>query len=158
MKILIAADGSEFSRNAVVKFCEMFSKAENNLIEIVAVFEGIAVTGTEPFGVSADFVRDMEKSGHEQATKFADEAAEMIRRRIPDSSARLTTVILRGAAGRMIVEEAETWGADLIVVGSHGRGFWGRAFVGSVSDAVIHHAPCSVLVVRMKHEMNASEK
>ncbi len=148
MKILIAADGSEFSRNAAEKFCEIFGKAENALIEIVSVFEEIPVTG-EPFGVSADFVRDMEKSGHEQATKFADEAAETIRHRIPDSSARLTTKILKGAAGRMIVEEAETWGADLIVVGSHGRGFWGRAFVGSVSDAVIHHAPCSVLVVRM---------
>ncbi|MEP7036880.1 MAG: universal stress protein, partial [Acidobacteriota bacterium] len=117
MKILIAADGSEFSRNAVEKFCEMFGKAENDLIEIVSVFEEIAVTGTEPFGVSADFIRDMEKSGHEQATKFADEAAETIRRRIADSSARLTTKILKGAAGRMIVEEAETWGADLIVVG-----------------------------------------
>ena len=148
MKILIAADGSEFSRNAVEKFCEMFGKAENALIEIVSVFEEIPVTG-EPFGVSADFVRDMEKSGHEQATKFAAEAAQTIRRRIPDSSARLTTKILKGAAGRMIVEEAETWDADLIVIGSHGRGFWGRALTGSVSDAVIHHAPCSVLVVRM---------
>lgn len=144
----IAADGSKFSRNAAEKFCEMFGKAENALIEIVSVFEEIPVTG-EPFGVSADFVRDMEKSGHEQATKFADQASETIRHRIPNSSARLTTKILKGAAGRMIVGEAETWGADLIVVGSHGRGFWGRAFVGSVSDAVIHHAPCSVLVVRM---------
>ncbi len=158
MKIIIAADGSEFSRNAVEKFCEMFGKAENDLIEIVSVFEEIAVTGTEPFGVSADFIRDMEKSGHEQATKFADEAAETIRSRIADSSARLTTVILKGAAGKMIVEEAETWGADLIVVGSHGRGFWGRALTGSVSDAVVHHAPCSVLVVRMKHDIDASEK
>ncbi len=157
MKILIAVDGSEFSRNAVEKFCEMFGKAENNFIEIVSVFEEIPVTG-EPFGVSADFVRDMEKSGHEQATKFADEAAETIRSRIADSSARLTTKILKGAAGRRIVEEAETWGADLIVVGSHGRGFWGRAFIGSVSDAVVHHAPCSVLVVRMKHDIDASEK
>ena len=148
MKILIAVDGSEFSRNAVEKFCEMFGKAENDLIEIVSVFEQIPVTG-EPFGVSADFVRDMEKSGHEQATKFADQTAETIRHGIADSSARLTTKILKGAAGRMIVEEAETWGADLIVVGSHGRGFWERTLTGSVSDAVIHHAPCSVLVVRM---------
>ena len=44
MKIIIAADGSEFSRNAVEKFCEMFGKAENDFIGIVSVFEEIAVT------------------------------------------------------------------------------------------------------------------
>jgi len=53
-----------------------------------------------------------------------------------------------GAPSRMIIESATNWGADLIVVGSHGRGFWGRVMLGSVSDAILHHAPCSVLVVR----------
>lgn len=148
MKILIAADGSEFSRYAARKVCEMFGKAENVAIEIVSVFEEIAVTGTEPFGVSADYIREMEKIGHEQATKSAAEAEEILRSRFADSSVQVTTKILKGAAGRMIVEEAETWSADLIVTGSHGYGFWNRALLGSVSDAVIHHAPCSVLIVR----------
>ena len=53
-----------------------------------------------------------------------------------------------GATNRVIIETAKDWNADLIVVGSHGRGFWGRTMIGSVSDSVIHHAPCSVLVVR----------
>ena len=50
----------------------------------------------------------------------------------------------------MIVEEAQNWEADLIIVGSHGHGFWKRSFLGSTSDKVIHNAPCSVLVVRKK--------
>jgi len=48
----------------------------------------------------------------------------------------------------MIVEAAEEWDADMIVVGSHGHGFWGRLALGSVSDAVIHQAPCSVLIAK----------
>ena len=50
-----------------------------------------------------------------------------------------------------IIELAREWGADLIVVGSHGRGFWGR-LLGSVSTGVVHHAPCSVLVVRKREK------
>ncbi len=49
-----------------------------------------------------------------------------------------------------IVEEAQKWSADLIVLGSHGYGFWERMLLGSVSNAVVHHAPCSVLIVRNK--------
>jgi nucleotide-binding universal stress UspA family protein len=48
----------------------------------------------------------------------------------------------------MILEAADQFGADLLIVGSHGRGFWGRLTLGSVSDAVVHHAKYPVLVVR----------
>jgi nucleotide-binding universal stress UspA family protein len=55
---------------------------------------------------------------------------------------------MSGLAKQVIVEEAEKWGADLIVVGSHGQGLWSRALLGSVSNSVVHHAPCSVFVGR----------
>jgi nucleotide-binding universal stress UspA family protein len=58
--------------------------------------------------------------------------------------------VLRGGAAPAIVEAACEWDADLIVVGSHGYGFWSRALLGSVSNSVVHHAPCSVLIVREK--------
>ncbi|MEP6903877.1 MAG: universal stress protein, partial [Actinomycetota bacterium] len=150
MKILIATDGSDFSRYAIEKVCEIMGMGGNNLIEIISVFEEVANPGIEPFAVSADYIREMEKSGHEQATKFADEAEKIIRGRVANSSAEVTTKIVKGSAGKEIVEEAENWGADLIVVGSHGYGFWERAWLGSTSDRIIHHAPCSVLVVKKK--------
>ena len=48
----------------------------------------------------------------------------------------------------MIVSAAEAERADMIVVGSHGRGAVGRLFLGSVSEHVVRNAPCPVLVVR----------
>ena len=154
MKILIATDGSDFSKAAIEKACEILGGGGDKLIEIISVSEEVANPGTEPFGVSAEYIQEMEKIGREQATKFASEAEEIIRGRFADSSVQVTTKIIKGSAGRAIVEEAESWGADLIVVGSHGYGFWGRTFLGSTSNQVIHHAHCSVLVVRKKSDDN----
>lgn len=53
-----------------------------------------------------------------------------------------------GNAGTAICARAAESAFDLIVVGSHGRGFIARAFMGSVSSYIVSHAPCPVLVVR----------
>ena len=66
-----------------------------------------------------------------------------------DKSLKISHEIIGGPPGQVIVEEAETWGADLIVMGSRGLGVWNRLLPGSVSSAVIHHAKCSVEVVRL---------
>ena len=54
-----------------------------------------------------------------------------------------------GAAAKEIVELAEEIGAGLIVVGSRGRGGIRRALMGSVSDSVLRHAHCPVLITRV---------
>jgi nucleotide-binding universal stress UspA family protein len=53
-----------------------------------------------------------------------------------------------GDPGRMICDVARDWEADLIVVGRHGRSGLKEFFLGSVSNYVLHHAPCSVLTVQ----------
>ena len=55
---------------------------------------------------------------------------------------------LTGNPGRTICELASNWSADLIVVGSRGLTGLKEMFLGSVSNYVTHHAPCSVLIVR----------
>jgi nucleotide-binding universal stress UspA family protein len=57
-------------------------------------------------------------------------------------------LIWEGDPAESIVDAARSERADMIVVGSHGRGTLGRALIGSVSDQVVRHAPCPVLVVR----------
>jgi len=53
-----------------------------------------------------------------------------------------------GKPGVEIAKAARDWSADVIVLGSHGRGGLTRLLVGSVAEAVMRHAPCSVLVAR----------
>ena len=55
---------------------------------------------------------------------------------------------MTGNPGRSICELASTWEADLILVGSRGLKGLKEMFLGSVSNYVTHHAPCSVLIVR----------
>jgi len=55
--------------------------------------------------------------------------------------------VVYGKAGRALVREAEADGADLLVIGTHGRSGISRPMLGSVADFVVRTAPCSVLVV-----------
>ncbi|HEV2005606.1 MAG TPA: universal stress protein [Candidatus Limnocylindrales bacterium] len=65
-----------------------------------------------------------------------------------ESGVRVTFLIWQGDPGEAIVDAAKSEAVDLVVVGSHGRGSMGRLLIGSVSDHVVRHAPCPVLVVR----------
>ena len=56
-----------------------------------------------------------------------------------------------GATGAAIVEIAAEMSAEVIVIGASGKGFFRRLLSGSVSDYVVHHAHCPVLVVRHDH-------
>ena len=62
---------------------------------------------------------------------------------------------LTGNPGRMICELANNWSADLILVGSRGLKGLKEMFLGSVSNYVTHHAPCSVLIVRTAMRNNS---
>jgi nucleotide-binding universal stress UspA family protein len=57
------------------------------------------------------------------------------------------TVVRHGPVVRTIEEEVGGWGADLLVVGSHGKGWVDRALIGSVTERLLNHLPTSLLVV-----------
>jgi nucleotide-binding universal stress UspA family protein len=151
MKVLVATEGSEFSEAALEKCCSMFAESDNTEVRIVAAAKPTVVPA-EPFVLSADYIAELDEESKKLAQEAASHAEAEIRRKLPDIGANLTTSVEVGPPAQVIVEEAEDWGADLIVVGSHGYGFWQRALLGSVSNAVVHHAPCSVLVVRPETE------
>jgi nucleotide-binding universal stress UspA family protein len=107
---------------------------------------------TEPFAISAQYYQELTDLARKQCETYAADSAEQIRKLVPNLNSNLETEVYLGAPARVVVDEAKEWGADLIVVGSHGRGFWGRLTLGSVSDAIVHHAPCSVFVARADAE------
>jgi nucleotide-binding universal stress UspA family protein len=146
MKILIATDGSPFSQAAVKKLCQFAARANDAAIKIVSVYS--LVIPLDEFAPSAEYSEQLEKAQMAQAESAAENAAALIRQLLPGVNLDLTTEISIGSPPQVIVETAKDWNADLIVIGSHGRGFWKRLMLGSVSDAVVHHAPCSVLVIR----------
>lgn len=147
MRIIIATDGSEFSRTAAEKACEYICDPDHTSVKVVSAFEDVYPIAAEPFAVSAEFYQQIVDASAKQAADFGDKTAEIVRSRFYGSKINVSSAVLKGTPEQQIIEEARRWKADLIVVGSHGRGFWGR-MLGSVSDAVVHHAPCSVLVVR----------
>lgn len=83
------------------------------------------------------------------AQQEAKKLVSDFRRRLPPQSTALE-FILAGGPATEIVNAAKEWPADLIVIGSHGRGGVQRALLGSVAEGVMRHAPCPVLVVRAK--------
>ena len=155
MKVLIAADGSEYSRAAIDECCRMLEKSPDAEIEIISVFD-LLIPISGPFIVTAEYVQLVDDEALERSKKIVAQAAARIREKYPLLADKTTTKVTGGAPAQQIVEEAENRGADLIVCGSHGYGFWKRAWMGSVSNALVHHAPCSVMVVRAKHEAQAA--
>jgi nucleotide-binding universal stress UspA family protein len=68
--------------------------------------------------------------------------------RLQDAHFVVSSSLAEGDVRQAIIDEAAAWPADLIVLGSHGRTGFNRLMLGSVSEAVVRHAPCSVEVVR----------
>ena len=147
MKILIATDGSEFSRAAIDMIPKFFGNDGTSEFKIISVYETPAPMAAEPFAISAEYYAELENISKNAAQSHADAAQLELKKQFPDSN--VSIAVARGNPAAMIVEEAKNWNADLIVVGSHGFGFWSRLMLGSVSNGVLHHAPCSVLVVRV---------
>ncbi|CAN5323021.1 universal stress protein [soil metagenome] len=147
MRILIATDGSDYSKAAVEQCCRLAIKPENTEVLIVSAYEDAYPITAEPFALSAEYYQKLDDAVSELAASFVADAKQMILDKFPAAAFAVDTEVLRGAPDQKIIEKAKDWNADLIVVGSHGRGFWGR-LLGSVSNGVVHHAPCSVLVVR----------
>lgn len=145
MRIIISTDGSDFSRAAIEKCCEIIVAPERTAVKIVSAFE---IVESLDISISPEFSRELEQSARTHAEEFARAAAAQVEERFPNSNIDLTTQTTMGAPDRVLIETAAEWKADLIVIGSHGRGFWGRMLLGSITDSVVHHAPCSVLVVR----------
>ena len=147
MKILLAIDGTDES-DAAVEAIAMFDFAKVIEIRVLTVVDMALPLAHDIYSGMITNTVEIE----EAARKAANDALQGTRARIEeirgDNPSTVSVNTLVGSPESNIVEEAERFEADVIVVGSHGYNTWERLLLGSVSDSVVHHAPCSVLVVR----------
>ncbi|MDT7787304.1 MAG: hypothetical protein QOF58_5723 [Pseudonocardiales bacterium] len=135
-RVVVGIDGSETSTDAI-EFAFAFASRHGR--ELLAVYAWNDVGWAELPEQDFDHVRgDLSKLLDEQLAPFAAR----------NPSVHVAQEVAFDAPARALLQAAD--GAALIVVGSHGRGAVKRAILGSVSHAVLHHAPCPVAVVHRR--------
>lgn len=151
MKILLATDGTKYA-DAAAQMLNKLSFGDGDEVKIVSVVDMAVPLAVDVYGGYLPDTTELEKIAKENATKALAEAAERLKAGLGSKSVVITTEVLFGSPESRIVETAEETGTDLIVMGSHGYKSWERLLLGSVSNSVVHHAPCSVMVVRKPAE------
>ncbi|HKV40485.1 MAG TPA: universal stress protein [Blastocatellia bacterium] len=148
MKILVAVDGSVFS-DAAVNQVAIIRWPAGSTVKALSVEEPLIAAMTEAWAQPDSYYEQAMKA--EEARANTAEAKALSRlKSLETYDLEVIGQILKGFPKEAILEEAETWEADLIVLGSHGYKGLTRFLLGSVSNAVATHAKCSVMIVRTK--------
>ena len=147
MKILIGVDGSEYSDAALDEVAQRTWPAGSQIL-LVNAYELPVTPTTEVWMLPPDYYEKLDQSLRRQCGAILEAAVKKLKSRFGEGVEIKSKAIL-GSPKRAILDEAETFKADLIVVGSHGYPTWERLLLGSVSQAVVSHAKCSVEVVRL---------
>lgn len=144
MKILIATDGSKFSDAAAQRVATQF-RPQNVEVLVLSVVEPISEA--PPPQMSSRYYPELQEQISE-AKRITERTARML----AEAGFKVSTRVATGEAQTCIIDEADGWQADLIVVGSHGRKGLGHLLFGSVSEAVALHTRCSVEIVRLQRD------
>lgn len=144
MRILLAVDDSEFGA-AALRMLAAQHDPKKHQVRILTVLEPIVplayAESPMAYGPRLDaMLRDRAR----KAAKLLRRAAQALR----GKGFRATTELREGDVRAEILSAARKWRAKLIVLGSHGRHGLARVVLGSVSEHVARHAPCSVEIVR----------
>ncbi|HSK83647.1 MAG TPA: universal stress protein [Rubrobacter sp.] len=148
-KILLATDGSREAKLAANTAIDL-ANSTNSELHILYVGEAanpyvqaVDLAGDEQLSPRQD--AELKREFEQQARERLEAEAEMVRA----AGGTVAHMHLRmGKADHEVIALAEDMGAGLIVMGSRGRGGLARALMGSVSDSVVRHAHCPVMVVR----------
>jgi nucleotide-binding universal stress UspA family protein len=146
MKILIGVDGSPYS-NAALEEVANRSWPGGTEVLIVHAYQLPVAPTPEAWVLPPGYFELLDRAVRTQSDAIVDAALQKLKAAGNDLKVQGKAIL--GAPRKVILEEANDWKADLIVVGSHGYPTWQRLLLGSVSGAVVAHAKCSVEVVRL---------
>lgn len=143
MKILLAIDDSKFSEAATAAVLRQMSPGETEIC-VLHVVEPLLLV---PEFRSGDI--DRLKDAEQQLRRHGEQLVARVEQFLSKAGFSMHTVVKEGDPRAEIIDHAAKWGADLIVLGSHGRRGLERFLMGSVAEFVSRHAGCSVEIVRI---------
>ncbi len=140
-KLMVAVDGSEFALNAARRGIEFATQLGAQAALIFVVDKSKAV-GSADLGITPEEALIVLKKEAEQTL---DQLAQMFGHK------DLLKFMPEGNPKDDIIRMADTWGADLLVIGTHARTGLARLLLGSTAEHVIRHSAIPVMVVPLKH-------
>lgn len=143
MKILIGIDDSPCSQ-AALEFVKKMTWPAGSQIELLCALQPIsapALAGGAPY---TDYVAE----AWEEQCRVQQELVARLEREMQAAGFKTHAATEVGDPRVVLVDAARTMGADLLVVGSHGRSGLSKLVLGSVASHLVVHAPCNVMVVK----------
>jgi nucleotide-binding universal stress UspA family protein len=145
VKILLAVDDSKFSE-AATKAVVRQAHVKDTEVRVLHVVEPPSLLVAREMGGYDPALEEVWEKESKHAKVFVEKTAESLR----SHGLKVSTSVHQGDPKSLIIDAADEWHADLIVLGSHGRNGLDRFLMGSVSEAIARHAHCSVEIVRIE--------
>ena len=151
--VVLAIDGSGEARLAAEAAAELSARTGSPVHVIYVMPSPERLFG--PHSYSGEIKRSLIEQARADARRFLEERAEGVR---AGGGAVAQTYLGTGRPDEEIVELAEEVDAAVVVTGSRGLGGIRRSLLGSVSDSVVRHAHCPVLVIRDKNQPQGADR
>ncbi len=140
-KIIVPVDGSDESKKAAKKAIYIAKHLKSSITALYVIDSSFTIN----YGIARDILSpDFPALLRREADIVLNEVAKMGKR----NGVRVVKKIVEGIPSEEIIKAANK--KDLIIMGSRGRSTFEKILIGSVSEKVLHHAPCSVMIVREK--------
>jgi len=145
MKVLLAIDNSKYSAEAVKEVANR-PWPPKTIVRVISVVEPVPPPAAELWYDASGSLEGVQQEMVKRATELTQKTSE----RLKQQGLKIESVVREGDARSVIVDEAQRWSADLVVLGSHGYTGIKRLLLGSIASSVVSNAPCSVEIVRRK--------
>lgn len=147
MKVLLATDGSTNAEAAleIVLYRPWSAGTEIRVLSVVEPLPAVLGAAFNLYGFGNTAMQ-----AHKSLQSQMSGLQEIYRKRLDAKfgADKVSTKVLEGRDKVKIIEEAKSWGANLIIIGAHGQNESSEFLSGSVPDYVLHNAPCSVEILR----------
>lgn len=148
--VLLATDGSDLATAAMIKGVELLGR-QHRFVALAVVPPAFAPAAavspmdSHPLVIDPNLEDEIEEEDRAESTVELAALNDVL-------GIEAQPMIEIGDPGPVICQIAARLPADVIVLGSHGHGWLQRVLIGSVSQHVLHHAPCPVLIMRLEED------